>query len=476
LKADAEASPTSHQFERLGEATRRPVGCLIGGPGSGKTFTLAYLLRAVVAEHGEGSVAVCAPTGKAANRATASLAAAGLGVRATTIHRLLRAKSGGPGGDWEFEAGRDAPLPIRFLVVDEASMNDATLLANLLDSLSPPTKDSPGCHVLLVGDPYQLPPVGHGAPLRDLIASGSVGVGELTEIRRNAGTIVRACASIKAGKSFELANRFDLGTADPANLRHVATGSAEESLSILDDTLTRMAKFDPIRDAQVIVPLNEKSELSRKAINERLAKLLNPDGKRAAGCPFAVGDKVICLKNSQLKPVVPIGRFGVDDMNSDSGNYGPDPSREFDLVVNGEQGFVQAISSKECVISFDGGKGNYSRLVSVPIRRQTSTSADSSDGDEKATGGALGDIDLAYAITVHKSQGSEWPLVIPIVDPAGGMIADRNYWYTAISRAKTACLIIGDAAALAKQVARKSLDRRKTFLVELLIGDGANSE
>jgi hypothetical protein len=530
LERDGPAFPSAHQLDELRKATTTPVGCFTGGPGTGKTHTLAFLLRAIVAEFGPDSVAVCAPTGKAAVRAGESLAACGVALRPLTIHALLGVGGGSGDGDgWEFTHNRNKPLSYRFIVADEGSMIDASLMASLLDALVAPqtvpaspaltipagapippacrrcgrpltNPDSwaigfgPECRkhvdpsefapvapttaevetviperaayslagtcVLFVGDPYQLPPVGHGAPLRDLIASGRVGVGELTEIRRNAGTVVRACADIKAGRPMTTAPRFDLDAETPENLR-VLDVPVDAILDTLEDVLAKLVRFDPVADAQVILPLNEKSPVSRKAVNERLARSLNPFGRRVTGSPFATGDKVICLKNGKLKAVEPAGTFGDPDMAEAVGNYNPTPDDRQVYVANGEPGRVVAVGPKSFVADFDGG-----RLVSVPVRPVRD--AGESDGAEGGGGGAAGDFDLAYAITVHKSQGSEWPLVIAIIDPAGGGVADAHFWYTAISRARLACLLIGPAAALSQQISRKSLARRKTYLAELI--------
>lgn len=454
--AESDGLPSRHQNEHLRAATVGTVGCFTGGPGSGKTHTLSFLLRAVIAAHGADCVAIAAPTGKAAVRATESLSERNIAIRATTIHRLLEVgRNGHDGQGWGFQRNADNPLPCRFLVVDEASMIDTGLMAELLDACAT------GTHVLFVGDPFQLPPVGHGAPLRDLIASGVVGVGELTEIRRNAGGIVRGCAAIKAGLPVPTAEMFDLDAADPANLRLIES-PPDAALDLVEDVLRNLSRFDAVWDTQIITALNEKSAVARKAVNERLARLLNPDGKRAAGCPFAVGDKVACLRNSQLRSVVPIGQFGRPDMSEDTGNYQTNGRKETEFVANGELGRVVAVSDKECVIAFGD------RTVAIPVRKQRQ--ADDDDGEAGPTG-ALGDFDLAYGLTVHKSQGSEWPLVIAIIDPAGGAVADRNFWYTAISRARTACLLVGDRSAFVTQCSRQSLARRKTFLVELLRGE-----
>jgi exodeoxyribonuclease V alpha subunit len=159
---------------------------------------------------------------------------------------------------------------------------------------------------------------------------------------------------------------------------------------------------------------------------------------------------------------VPIGTFGVEDMAERTGNYQPDPGRPGRIRRQRRTGAGRRGRARKFVLRFDGG-----RLVMVPAAR----SATPTRARAATSGGAAGDFDLAYAITVHKSQGSEWPLVIALVDPAGGSVADRHFWYTAISRARTACLLIGDGAALAQQCGPQSLARRKTYLAELIRGD-----
>ena len=438
--------PSPHQAGELAGATGLSLGCLVGGAGTGKTFALAALLRLLLSRAGPAAVAVCAPTGKAARRATEAMEAAGLPLRATTIHQLLEiGRNGHDGGGWGFQRHRDNPLPCPFLVVDEASMLDTGLAADLLDAVPPG-----GC-VLLVGDPDQLSPVGHGAPLRDLLAGGRVSVGRLTEVRRNAGGIVRGGAAIRAGGPVEFAARLDLAANDPVNLKFIecATGRA---LDVVADVLRAMTRFDPVWDTQILCGVNDKGELSRAAVNERFAKLLNPDGRRVPGVGFAAGDKVICLKNGMLKRADSQVNFRSDDAR----NWRPGQEEQY--VANGEGGRVIAVGAAGCVVEVG------EVAVWVPKGR---AKADDEDGDGKA-GGGLGDWCHAYAVTCHKSQGSEWPCVIVLADPAAGGVADRHWWYTAVTRARGACLVVGDRGAFESQRRRGSLARRKTFLCELL--------
>jgi exodeoxyribonuclease V alpha subunit len=437
--------PSAHQAREMDVATTMAVGCFTGGPGTGKSHTVSYLLWMLTKRFGSQKIAVAAPTGIAAHRITQYLAERGLSIRATTIHRLLEiGRNGQDGGGWGFLRWSANPIEQRYLIVDEASMIDANLLADLLEACAT------GTHVLFVGDPFQLPPVGHGAPLRDLIAAG-VPTGQLAEVRRNSGTIVEACAAIKDGAAFVGPTRLELDAENPVNLRFVEC-QPSETLDTIESILRNAKRFDPIADTQILVANNEKSEVSRKAVNERFQKVLNPGGIRVEGIPFAVGDKVICLKNSTLKLAEYHGRksFAVELSNAD--RY--QTTREETYVANGDTGRVLAVGKSGAVVSFGG------RQIWLPKSKPKK--------DDEASGGAMGDFDLAYGITTHKSQGSQWQLVIVIADKSGGSVADKNWWYTAISRAQKACLIVGDVSAFATQSRRETLSRRKTFLSEIL--------
>lgn len=455
-EAEGDKLPSEHQVERLKRATRLPVGLLLGGPGTGKSHVTAYLLREVIAEFGRSAVLACAPTGKAAVRMTQAFAAAGLDVTATTIHRTLEINRNGHDGDgWGFMRNRANPLDAKFVVADEASMDDCDLMADLLDAI--PT----GGHILFIGDPYQLPPVGHGAPLRDLIAAG-VPHGELTEVRRNAGQIVHACVRIKNGESFEVADEVDLEASPPKNLKLIEARDEKAAADKLVETLQRMTRFHPVWQTQVIVARNKAGELSRKALNERLQPLLNPDGKNVAGNPFKVGDKLICTRNGRMHRVEPMGFRGQDE--SDAASY--EVVRDIDnqpeevYVANGEIGRVVAVAAKLTVARFSEAES----LVKIPMgRERDSDEEDDGDGDS----GRGCNFDHAYAVTCHRLQGSESPCIIVMADPQGGMIATREWWYTAISRASKLCIVVGQRSTIDKQRLKQSLVRRKTFLSDL---------
>ena len=199
--APEEKPLTIHQRDAISTAVKYRIGCIQGSPGVGKTFCVAAIVKAVIARFGRDSIAVCAPTGKAAVRVAQSMAANGVDLPASTIHRLLQVE--GEGGDgWSFHFNEQNPLPHRFIVTDEASMIDVDLLASLLRACTPST------HVLFVGDTGQLAPVGHGRPFYDL--QQCVPTGKLTEIRRNSGRIVKACAEIRDHNKITFSEKLDI--------------------------------------------------------------------------------------------------------------------------------------------------------------------------------------------------------------------------------------------------------------------------
>ena len=200
---------TPHQWDQLELALKAVVCVLAGSPGTGKTYCAAALIRLVIQMVGSNQVAACAPTGKAAVRRTEGLQANQVSLKATTIHSLLQVEQAdaGTGDGWGFRYGQSEPLPFQFVFIDESSMLDTALMGSLLSARGR------GCHFLFIGDPNQLAPVGHGAPLRDFISFG-LPTGTLTKIERNDGLIVRACAEIRDYKRFSPAVKPNLETGD----------------------------------------------------------------------------------------------------------------------------------------------------------------------------------------------------------------------------------------------------------------------
>lgn len=424
---------TEHQREQAKKAISRKVGWLCGGGGTGKTFTLARIVTAVVEKFGKDSVLLCAPTGKAAVRIAEVMMESGLAIGARTIHSLI----GFTGDDEEL---REVKIPegLRLIVVDETSMVDIWLMDKFLQKFR-------DVSVLFVGDPYQLLPVGPGAPFRDCIESQSLKpfIGELTETLRNAGKIVECGNLIRQGKRFSPCSSPDEG-----NLVHLENSkpSAIAGLVISEIRKAKENGFDPLWDVQVICQVNRNSMLSTTEINKTLQAELNPN-RACEGTIFTHDDKVINTKNSWLLQA--------------RGWPGPDKDaivRNGEMyVANGEIGQVVDVLAKYMVVHLPSP----SRHVMVP---RWSVSEEFSDAGDTGSKFSLG-----YAITVHKSQGSQWPVVICVVDPSPGAkwLTDRSLVYTALSRAKSYCVTIGPVEQL-YQAIKKNSSVRRTGLSRLI--------
>lgn len=415
-----------HQREKLGEALVSRVAILGGSPGTGKTYSVAMLIRALLASGrvSADDIAIGAPTGKAAVRLSEALEAAGVSLRARTWHSLLGVGNDDSRGGWSFQHNENNPWPYRIIIGDEWSMVDGSL-ARAIFAARPR-----GCHVLLVGDVNQLPPVGAGAPLRDLIASGACGYGELTEIKRNSGGIVEACAAIRDGKRWEEGDNLTLVDATPAT-------ATPAILKLLQGVRAR--GLDPVWDAQVIVAVNDKSELSRAKLNKILQHELNVN-EEIKGTPFRLADKAVCTKNSKFPRI--------DKSEDDEDAY----------VANGELAEIIAVESGRLLVSL--------RITheGVIVPRGKSSKNDSDDGDgESATGCSW---DLAYALSSHKMQGSETPIAIVVLDeyPGARRVCSREWLYTSISRAKLHCYLVGKRNVADAMCRVQAIHKRKTLL------------
>jgi len=379
------------------QATRRGLFVLTGGPGVGKTTTMRALVRCLRALG--RTVALAAPTGKAAKRLGEVV-----GLEARTIHRLLGV---GPAG---FLRGRRDPIPADTVIVDEASMLDTRLARAVAAAIAPHGQ------LLLVGDADQLPSVGPGQVLADILASGVVPAARLTTVFRQAtaSAIVRSAHRIRRGELPELAPAAALGATDlvfiPAPAARLTAVAAEWAA----DRLPRFLGCAP-GEVQTLAPLRR----SCQALNETLQQRLNPargQAERPHGAlPLRAGDRVIQTRNNL--------RLG---------------------VVNGDVGLLAALDAGAVVVDFGDG-----RVV------------DYAPAD-------LLDLDHAYAITVHKSQGGEWPGVVLLVAGDHGPLLSRNLLYTGLTRAKRAAVIVGDEAAIARAVANTRDQERRTGLRTLL--------
>ena len=451
---------SDHQREQYAKAAHGCLSILGGRPGTGKTFSLARILSRIPSDR----AAVAAPTGKAAVRITESLRKAGVqNMRATTIHSLL-GPSTDDEGNWSFEHNEKHPLELDWIFVDESSMCDTPLLGSLLAARTP------GCRVMLIGDVNQLAPVGHGAPLRDLIAAG-LPYGELTEIRRNAGRIVRCCHGIIDQHRFEPSPKLDLAAESPENLLHVERLNPEQQIEVLKAMLDKFRQgvglpaciqdgpalmiIDPVWDCQILVPVNEKSPLARKRLNQILQGFLNPMGEQIAGNPFRVGDKIANGKNGWL----PVELLGDHKGDGELNLIAPNKDSKV-YCANGEQAKVLSVFPRYTVARL----WLPDRIIRIP----KGDSYTNEDGEDEETGCNW---DLAYALSVHKSQGSQWPVVITLADayPGARMLCDRCWLYTALSRAETLAVTIGQREVLDGMCSKSHIWNRKTFLKESIL-------
>ena len=401
-RTGAELAPEQADAVRL--ALTSKVAVLTGGPGCGKSFTVRSVVELARAKGAR--IVLAAPTGRAAKR-LAELT----GHEAATIHRLLALR---PGGEPSFDA--DNPLDADLVVVDETSMVDVILANKLIKAVAP------GAHLLLVGDVDQLPSVGAGEVLRDLLAAGSLPVVRLTKIFRQAqqsGIVVNA-HRINAGQLPALAGFGDFfwfGCED-----------TEQTAGLVTDIVARRipARFglDPRRDVQVLCPMH-RGPAGAGNLNLLLQEALTPfrEGapeRRYGGRVFRIGDKVTQLRN-----------------NYDKGAAG---------VFNGTVGVVTGMSLEEHTLT---------------VR---------TDEDESVDYGfdELDELAHAYAVTIHRSQGSEYPAVVIPLTTSSWMMLQRNLLYTGVTRAKKLVVLAGSRRALAAAVRTKGAGRRHTALAHRL--------
>ena len=435
---------SDHQYEKIRECLSKPVAILTGGGGTGKSHSAACVIKHILKTNGGGGVAACAPTGKAASRLQQYLLDHGLNLRVRTTHSLLQVQAGGDGADWEFVHHEGNPLPYRFLLVDESSMKDVPIMVSLLRACKR------GTHILFIGDTAQLPPVGHGAPLRDMI-NGGIPHAELTEIHRNEGGILRNCKLIRHGQQIDPDPQIVLGEDKNFFLLPAAGGqhSIDKCIGLIE--LLADNGFDPFNDIQVIVPTNKTGPLSRENLNNHLAVALNPSEDRNPGeeVKFRRGDKVICLRNQFIECIPPVKKVGDVDPDEElfAEIFGDDGEKQEVFVANGEQGIVSSISGKNCIVELDQPR----RTVRLKVN----------------SAGTVQDWTLSYAITCHKSQGSQWPVAVVILDDGAKQMLSRQWFYTACSRAEKLTVLIGREITANRAVKKEGL-QRKTFLAERL--------
>jgi exodeoxyribonuclease V alpha subunit len=391
------------QKEAIRLALSSKLLVITGGPGVGKT-TLVNSILTIMTVKGVKPL-LCAPTGRAAKRLSEST-----GLEAKTIHRLLDINP----INGQFKRNADNPLECDLLVADECSMIDVPLANQLLKAVATRTA------VILVGDVDQLPSVGPGQFLTDLIDSGVVPVIRLTEVFRQAATsrIVRSAHQINRGifpslpEKGEASDFYLVAAEEPEVI-------AQTVVDLVQTRLPRKFEVDSIRDIQVLCPMN-RGITGARGINQALQAVLNAPGEHSVdkfGNRFSVGDKVMQIEN----------------------NYDRD-------VFNGDIGFVTGVDQdeEELAVVFDG------RVVSYPF-------------------GELDELVLCYATTIHKSQGSEYPVVVIPISTQHYMMLKRNLIYTGITRGKRLVVLVGQKRALAMAVKGKQVERRWSKLKERLV-------
>lgn len=393
--------------------------CIItGGAGTGKTTVIRNIISKLYENNGDEVIVLCAPTGKAAARITEAT-----GFKASTVHSAC----GFFPQDNSDELGKiDRPnIPARdatTLIVDEASMLDDQLLAGLCTTIRPT------CRLVLVGDPNQLPPVGAGYPFRDLVASRKVPHVHLDKCHRQAGKLLHNCYSILEGNSEDLI--YDAGKGNRADADWGMIECGDDQIHAVLSKLysgeeCQVAFGIAAEELLILTPLN-KGDAGRVILNRVIQKVYHESRGRVAPSyksekdsdQFVVGDRVIWTKNDKLAG-----------------------------LVNGDTGVVKAVGGDKIVVNFDG------------IGEKTVD--------------ARGPLQLAWVLTCHKAQGSQYRkvLVIQAAKHCNQFLAgiiNRSWVYTAGTRSKEATFFLGSAKAFKKHVATPAVDRRNTLLSELV--------
>ena len=417
---EREEGITLAPLQRDAVVTALTDGCMVltGGPGTGKTTTINTIIRLM--DSMDLSVALAAPTGRAAKRMTQIS-----GKEAKTIHRLLGAQMAG--GSHIFTHDEDDPLSADVVILDEVSMIDTSLMAAFLRAVKP------GGRVIFAGDSDQLPSVGAGNVLHDIISSGVVPVIRLEQIFRQSteSLIILNAHRINRGDMPVITDR----TKDFFFMRRPTPESAAQTVAELyRSRLPQTYSIDPMTDVQIITP-TKRGAAGTVELNRLIQQSINPysDSKaeyKYGSVTFREGDKVMQIKNDYDM-----------EYESDSGEKGQG-------IYNGDMGIINSIHTgdKYMLITFDD------------------------DRTVKYSFMSLDELDLAYAITVHKSQGSEFAYVIMPVCGYIPMLMSRNLFYTAITRAKTMVILVGSEKTIANMTGNNSYAKRFTGLNERLIG------
>ena len=410
-----------HQVTAVKEAVRNGLLVITGGPGTGKTTTINTIIRYFELEGLE--IFLAAPTGRAAKRMSETT-----GFEARTVHRMLEL-NGGAEGSGGFERDESNPLEADVIIVDEMSMVDISLMYSLLRAISV------GTRLILVGDVNQLPSVGPGSVLRDIIQSHACNVVMLTKIFRQASTsdIIVNAHKINHGEEVILDNKsmdfFFLKRYDADVIINVV-------LQLIKQKLPKFVDATPY-DIQVLTPMR-KGLLGVERLNGILQRYMNPPAndkveKEYGSTVFREGDKVMQTKNNYQLAWEIRTKFG---LTVDKGLG----------IFNGDMGIIRQINdfAEQMIIEFDEG-----RMVEYPYK-------------------LLDELELAYAITIHKSQGSEYPAVVIPLLSGPMMLMNRNLLYTAVTRARKCVTLVGNEVTFQQMIRNTSQQKRYSGLCDRL--------
>ena len=412
---------SDQQKRAILETAKNPIMVITGGPGTGKTTILRAILKIFEANHLETKLA--APTGRAAKKMEQST-----GLEALTIHRLLGYRGDGE-KNAQIQFDETNPLPFDAVVVDEASMIDLSLMGHLIAALRDDAR------LVLVGDADQLPSVGPGKVLQDLLSTDLVCRVKLTSIyRQGKGSLIVTNAH-RINQGMEPVYNQEYG-----DFFFLPADNPMDTADLIEDLVCRRLPghygFDPLTDIQVLCPM-KKGPCGVEALNERLQKSLNPkrEGKRELifrGETFRKGDKVMQTHND----------YDLEWVSDQGPGQG---------VYNGDAGIIKEVEEEEktLVVSFDGREVTY---------------------DEEK----LQELDHSYAITVHKSQGSEFACVVLPMVAGIPILLTRNLLYTAITRAQKVCVLAGSREVIRQMVSNNRTGRRNSSLKEA-IEEGAKT-
>lgn len=421
LQKEEQIELDEKQVQAVMEAVNSGLLIITGGPGTGKTTTINTIIRFF--ESQEMEILLAAPTGRAAKRMTEAT-----GYEARTIHRLLEL-TGVPGDDrslgMHFERNEENPLDADAVIIDETSMVDIHLMQSLLKAINP------GTRLILVGDVNQLPSVGPGNVLRDMIDSGSFNVVMLTKIFRQAtqSDIVVNAHKINRGEQVPLGKKSNdflfIKREDPNSIINAM-------ITLVQDKLPGYVHAKTY-DIQIMTPMR-KGAIGVERLNTILQEYLNPPGdgkaeKETAGVTYRVGDKVMQIKNNYNIEWEVRNKYGIP-MDKGTGVY------------NGDMGIVREINAFAELVTVEFDEG---RMVDYSFKQ-------------------LEELELAYAITIHKSQGSEYPAVVIPVFSGPRMLMTRNLIYTAVTRAKSCVCLVGMPEIFGDMVNNEMEQRRYSGL------------